>query len=262
MKISQALVFVVGLAVAGAIGAGVAAWQLSSPISEEGPVSTGFSGDDIASIEGIIKTYLLANPEVLRDGFRELEARAERQRIAEAASLVSDNAEQIYQEKDAIVIGNPDGDTTLVEFTDYNCPYCKRSVADVQKLIDNDKNLRVVIKEFPILGEGSVEASRVSLAVHKQGKFYEFHRKLFDVRGPKNGLKALQVAEEMGLDMEKLAEDIKSDAVKNAIANTLKLASVLGIRGTPAFVVGNEIVPGAVGYEALRGAISAARKTN
>ncbi|MHA1523961.1 MAG: DsbA family protein [Alphaproteobacteria bacterium] len=261
MKIPHALVFVLGLVAAGVLGSALTTWQLSAPRSSEAPMSSGFSGSDIASIEGIIKSYLLANPEVMRDGFRELEARSERQRIEESASLVVDNGEQIFREKDATIIGNPNGDITLVEFSDYNCPYCKRAVGDVERLIENDKNLRVVVKEFPILGEGSVEAAKVSLAVAKQGKYFEFHRKLFEVRGRKNSARALQLAQEMGLDMEKLDQDMKSDAVNDSITATLKLATILGIRGTPAFIVGSDIIPGAVGYEALRGAIAAARNT-
>ncbi|MFV2092198.1 MAG: DsbA family protein [Hyphomicrobiales bacterium] len=262
MKFTRILILALGLLATGVIGAGVTYWQLSQMEEDDFPAATGFSGNDIASIEGIVKSYLLANPEIVRDAFRELEARDERRRVAEAASLVADNAEKIFREAGAIVLGNPEGDITLVEFTDYNCPFCKRSVADVKKLIAGDANLRVVIKEFPILGDGSVEAARVSLAVAKQSRYYEFHQKLFDVRGQKNGAKALAIAEELGLDMDKLSADMKSAEVEKTIADTLDLASVLRIQGTPAFVVGNEIVPGAVGYAALADRIAAARKTN
>jgi protein-disulfide isomerase len=140
---------------------------------------------------------------------------------------------------------------TLVEFFDYNCGYCKRSMPDVKKLIESDPKLRVVFKEFPILGPGSVFATRASIAAMKQGKFRELHEALFEFPGRKDETSVLEIAKSVGIDADRMAKDMDDPEVSAIIDRNIKLAGELGIAGTPAFVIGTDLMPGAVGFEAL-----------
>jgi protein-disulfide isomerase len=161
------------------------------------------------------------------------------------------------------VAGDPSGDVTLVEFFDYNCGYCKRALADVRALMKNDPKLRVVLKDFPVLGPESVEASRVSLAVKNQfkgDKLFDFHVKLMETRGRINGERAIAVARELGVDTAKLQRDMESAEVKQAIQDNVVLGDKLGLSGTPAFVVGDEVISGAVGIEPLRKTVAGVRQ--
>jgi protein-disulfide isomerase len=162
------------------------------------------------------------------------------------------------------VLGNPQGNVTMVEFFDYNCGFCKRAMSDMLDLIKSDGNLKFVLKEFPVLGEGSVEAARVAVAARMQDtsgkKYVEFHQKLLGGRGGADKMHALAVAKEVGFDMPRLERDMGSDEVKKTIEENMKLAEALGVSGTPSYVVGEEVVVGAVGLDALREKINAERK--
>jgi protein-disulfide isomerase len=162
-----------------------------------------------------------------------------------------------------VVLGNPNGDVTFVEFFDYNCAYCKRAMADMLELIRTDPKLKVVLKEFPVLGKGSVEAAEVSTAVRMQDKtgkkYLEFHQKLMMSRGQVDRARALAVAKEVGIDMARLEKDLASEEVRASIEESLKLAEALGLNGTPSYVVGPNVVIGAVGVAALRERVNTAR---
>jgi protein-disulfide isomerase len=151
----------------------------------------------------------------------------------------------------------------MVEFFDYNCGYCKRAMADMLTLLKTDPNLKVVLKEFPVLGAGSVEAAKVAVAVRMQDtdgkKYLEFHQKLLGGRGQADKARALAVAKEVGLDMKRLEADLDSGEVKVSIDESLKLGEELGLNGTPSYVVGSDVVVGAVGLDALRDKVSMAR---
>jgi protein-disulfide isomerase len=202
----------------------------------------------------LVREALMAEPEIIREAMRELERR-------ELAALVDRHAEAIYKSPKDFAVGNPDGDITLVEFFDYNCGYCKRTLADVNRLLENDPNLRIVFKEFPILSEGSLEAARLSLAAGKQGKYIEFHRAVMNTTGGEmTGERALRIAEEIGLDTEQLQKDAKAGDIDQAIGEVFQLANALHINGTPGFVVGRDIISGAVGYDELVKRIERARK--
>jgi protein-disulfide isomerase len=161
------------------------------------------------------------------------------------------------------VLGNPKGDVTMVEFFDYNCGYCKRAMGDMLTLLKTDPHLKVVLKEFPVLGPGSVEAAKVAVAVRMQDKtgkkYLEFHTKLLGGRGEANGARALAVAKEVGLDMNQLQKDMASDEVKTTLNEDFKLAEALGLNGTPSYVVGQNVVVGAVGLDALKEKINTSR---
>jgi len=152
----------------------------------------------------------------------------------------------------------------MVEFFDYNCAFCKRALSDMLDLLKTDPDLKFVLKEFPVLGEGSVEAARVAVAARMQDssgkKYIEFHQKLLGGRGPADKTHALAVAKEVGFDMARLEKDMASDEVKNTIDEDMKLADALGVSGTPSYVIGDEVVVGAVGLDELREKIKAERK--
>jgi protein-disulfide isomerase len=214
-------------------------------------------------IEKIIREYLLAHPEVLQEAFIELE---KRQVVAEAAkhrAAIQSNAQALFNSSRQVVLGNPQGDVTMVEFFDYNCGFCKRALADMLELLKTDTKLKVVLKEFPVLGEASIDAARVSIAVRMQDKtgkkYLDFHQKLFERRGQIDRAQALAAAKEAGLDMSRLEKDMVSDEIKATLEESFKLADALGMSGTPTYVVGSEILVGAVGLAALKEKINAAR---
>ena len=222
------------------------------------------SADQRGEIETIIRNYLVQHPEVLQDAMAELEKRQQAAEAEKHRTAVKENTEALFSSPHQVVLGNPQGNVTMVEFFDYNCGYCKRALTDMLGLLKSDANLKFVLKEFPVLGEGSVEAARVAVAVRMQDstgkKYVEFHQKLLGGRGPADKMRALAVAKEVGLDMTRIEKDMGSDEVKRTIDENMKLADALGVSGTPSYVVGHEVVMGAVGLDALKEKIEAERK--
>ena len=223
-----------------------------------------FSDAQRGEIERIIKDYLLTHPEVMQDVMAELEKRQQAAETEKHRTAIVENKATLFSSPHQVVLGNPQGSVTMVEFFDYNCGYCKRAMSDMLDLIKNDGNLKFVLKEFPVLGEGSVDAARVAVAARMQDstgkKYIEFHQKLLGGRGGADKTRALAVAKEVGFDMPRLERDMGSDEVKKTIDENMKLAEALGVNGTPSYVVGQEVVVGAVGLDALREKISAERK--
>jgi protein-disulfide isomerase len=215
-----------------------------------------FSAAQRQEIEGIVKDYLLAHPELLLDIMAELEKRQQTADTEKHRVAMAQNNATIFNSPHQVVLGNPHGDVTMVEFFDYNCGYCKRALPDMLTLIKTNPNLRFVLKEFPVLGPGSVGAARVAIAARMQDatgrKYLEFHQKLLGGRGPADKERALAVAKEVGFDMGRIQKDMMSDEVKKTIDEDMKLADALGVNGTPSYVVGNVVIVGAVGLEALR----------
>jgi protein-disulfide isomerase len=203
------------------------------------------NADQRQQIEAIIKDYLTNNPEILLEMQNALEAKMDKLQAERTASVIKSNAPEIFRPTFSPVVGNAKGDVPIIEFFDYNCGYCKRAFADVAKLIDKEKQVRFILKELPILSKGSEEASRVALAVKMQGKYWEFHRAMLESSGQANEASALRTAEKVGVDMAKLKKDMASAEVKKEIEDTRALAAKLGIQGTPHFMVGDRIIPGA-----------------
>jgi len=193
----------------------------------------------------IIKDYLVKNPEVMFEVQSALEEKTQKEQEARLKAFMAENAKSIFRGPNSSVAGNPDGDITVVEFFDFNCGYCKHGLAEVQKLIDSDKNVRVVFKELPILSKGSEEAARAALAAKRQGKYWEFHQAMLGSKGQANEASALKVAEGLGLDINKLKADMASDDVKKELQDDLTLAKTMGVNGTPHFLVGDKSIPGA-----------------
>ncbi len=196
-------------------------------------------------IEAIIKDYLLKNPEVLMEAQNALEAKMDKLQTERTAAAIKQNATEIFRPAASPVVGNAKGDVTVIEFFDYNCPYCKKAFAEVAQLVDKDKQIKLILKEFPILSKGSEEASKVALAAKLQGKYWEMHRALNEAQGQSNEAAALRIAEKLGLDMTRLRKDMASPEVKKEIDETRALAMKLGIQGTPHFLVGDRVIPGA-----------------
>jgi protein-disulfide isomerase len=215
----------------------------------------------VAAIREIIRDHLIANPEIVRDAIDELQRKEQEAEVAAQVATISADKDRLFSSSRQVVLGNPDGDVTLVEFFDYNCGYCKRAHADMKRLIEEDKNLRFVLKEFPVLGDGSVEAAHVGAAVNviAPDKYFAFHDALIAERGQINGERALAVAGGLGLDVAKLREAMTTDEVKNTIAEVYDLANKLSLTGTPSYVTPREVVVGAVGYDALKASIEEVR---
>jgi protein-disulfide isomerase len=203
------------------------------------------NADQRKQIEAIIKDYLTSNPEILLEMQNALEAKMDKLQAERTAAVIKGNAPEIFRPAFSPVVGNAKGDVPVVEFFDYNCGYCKRAFGDVAKLIDKEKQVRFILKELPILSKGSEEASRVALAVKMQGKYWEFHRAMLESSGQANEASALRTAEKVGVDMARLKKDMASPEIKKEIEETRTLAAKLGIQGTPHFMVGDRIIPGA-----------------
>ena len=226
--------------------------QSALAAADRASAAAGMSATDRKATEAVVRAYILENPEILTEAAQILEERA----LARRLDAAGDDLTTAFA---GAVDGNAQGDVTLVEFTDYNCGFCRSSVADVQKLIGADKNLRVIFREVPILSASSREASKWALAAAKQGKHKAFHDAMF--AGDKPGDASIRAAaQKAGLDMAKAEEDANSDSVAAEIEANLAMMQKLGVGGTPTFIIGDQILEGALGYDALKQAVENARK--
>lgn len=211
-------------------------------------------------IEQIVHDYLMANPEVM---IRSIDAFYKRQEDAakvEENRLMS-NLLPMFKNSDEYPIGgNPNGSVTMVEFFDYQCGYCKRVLPQVSELMDADEDLRVVFVELPILGPVSLIASQAALAAREQDKYMEFHLELMGARGGMNEDRIYSIADSVGLDVDKLKENMKSEAVKTQINRNRQLSQMLNISGTPAFIIGDEVVRGAIDKDQMKALIESDRE--
>ena len=236
---------------------------LSLPTAAPAPAQS-FTPDQRGEIERILREYLLTHPELLQEVLGEMEKRqaaadTEKHRVA-----VKENAVTIFSSARHVTLGNPQGDVTVVEFFDYNCGYCKKAMSDMTDLIKTDPKLKFVLKEFPVLGEGSTQAAQVAVAVRMQDKtggkkYLEFHQKLLGGRGAADKARALAVAKEVGLNMAQLEKDMAGAEVKATLEESFKLAEALGLNGTPSYIVGPDVVIGAVGLPMLQEKVNNAR---
>ena len=245
------------------LAAGLLALVLALPATAPA-CAQSFSGDQRGEIEHIIRDYLLSHPELLQEVMGELEKRQATAEAEKHRAAVAEHSASIFTSPRQVTLGNAQGDVTVVEFFDYNCGYCKRAMADMLDLMKNDAKLKFVLKEFPVLGEGSVQAAQVAAAVRMQDKsggkkYLEFHQKLLGGRGPADKTRALAAAKEAGFDVARIEKDMGSDEVRASIEESMKLAEALGVNGTPSYVVGSELVVGAVGLDALKQRVNVAR---
>ena len=216
------------------------------------PAQADLKDSDKAALEAIIKDYIIAHPEVLRDALMDLAKREDQARQALAMQILFDDAGDP-------VMGNPDGGLVIYEFSDYNCGYCKRVFEPIQQILQADGDIRLVVKEFPILSQSSLVAAQAGIAAEKQGKFADFHINMMTYRGKVTTQSIIEAATQAGINIDQLKTDMESPDVAGIIARTRQAAEALQLTGTPALVIGDTVVRGAVDLDEFRRLIAAER---
>ena len=245
----------VSILLAAAIAAAIATTTTSA--AEPNKAAPGL---DKERIEKLIESYILRHPEVILKSVRDHQAREKAAQAAQAKANLKARHKELTRSPGSPVGGNPAGDVTVVEFFDYNCSYCRRAFPALVEIEKTDPKVRIVFKEFPILGPGSFFAARAALAAKAQGKYVEFHKALMSGQAETGEAGLMSLATSLGMDTKKLRQDMDAPAVREELEKNRKLARALGITGTPAFVIGDEFVPGAVNAQELRELIQRARK--
>jgi protein-disulfide isomerase len=212
------------------------------------------------AVESIIHDYLLQHPDVLIEALRAAEEKAKSEAGDKAKQALAARRNEIFDDPETPVGGNPNGDVTLVEFFDYRCPYCKQVQPRLQELLAADRELRIAYKEFPILGAASVAAARAALAAQRQGKYEAFHDAMMAAKGEMTEDTVYRVAGSVALDVDRLKRDMAAPQIEAVLKAIQALADALDIRGTPGFVVGDQIVPGAIELSSLKELVAEARK--
>jgi protein-disulfide isomerase len=231
----------------GAVLASAGLWLSAETQAQDQPVTLPRD-----QVERIVREYLMREPEVIYEAIQELQKRREMAEADRQKQVISARQDQIFKSELDPVVGDPNGDVTLVEFFDYHCGYCRSMVAGLRDLVETDKKLRFVFKEFPVLGPDSVLAARAALAARQQApeKYYDFHLAL--MASQDLSLETIkQVASDAGLDVDQLQADMESEPVKQAIDANQALAQDLGINGTPSFIIGDKLIPGAIDIKQL-----------
>lgn len=236
---------------------------LCAAFAPTAPAIAQMNASQRTEIEGVIKDYLMKHPEVLREALIELERRSKNEEAEKRTQALKDLGPRIFNSKHQVVLGNPKGKIQIAEFFDYNCGYCRRAMTDMMNLMKKNPDLRVVLKEFPVLGPKSVEAALVASALHNQmqgDKYWAFHQRLMLAKGQIGKEQAMAAAKASGADMAKLQKDIDHADTKAGIGEVMQIADSLNLTGTPSYIVGDEIVVGAVGAEQLQTRIDNLRK--
>jgi protein-disulfide isomerase len=212
------------------------------------------------AIEEVVRDYLLRNPGVLREAFDALERQERENQAAAQIETIRRNADRLFRTGQHAVLGNPNGDVTIVEFFDYNCGFCRRAHEDMRELLRTDTRVRWVLKEFPVLGPASVEAAQVSAQLIRNPRFQEFHHRLLSDRGQVGRDRAMAVARELSLDVRAIEAGLATETPRRVIQEAYGLATDLNIGGTPTYVIGEEVIVGAVGIEQLRERVANMRR--
>ena len=228
--------------------------KIASSISRPTPVAAAI---DAKTINPLIEAYLMSDPKILQRMSVALDTTLQAEERSAATTAIASMREAIFNDPKQVVLGNPEGDVTLVEFFDYNCGYCRAALPDMAALLAEDPNLRVVLKEFPILSNESIDAARVAVLVGDADvDYWSFHEALFTSRGQVDKQVALAAAAELGLSAVSLELDMGTEAVSQSIQSSYEIAKELNITGTPTYIIGNEIIPGAIGIDELRSRIA------
>ncbi|NJN45360.1 MAG: DsbA family protein [Candidatus Competibacteraceae bacterium] len=207
-----------------------------------------------------IREYLLENPQIILESVQRFQVEQQRSQVQQAQQALLSRQDEIFNNPDDPIGGNPDGDVTVVEFMDYNCPYCRKAFNQLTQLAKDDPNVKLLFKEMPVLGAGSDFAARAALASIKQNLYMEFHNALMSMNGRLNESVILSIAGQSGLNVDQLKQDMADPQIQASIDRNMQLAEALGIRGTPAFVIGDEVVRGAVDLNKLKQSVTKARK--
>jgi protein-disulfide isomerase len=218
------------------------------------------SPKQMEAVRKIVRDYILENPEIIGDAIEALQEKTRRAIEAENAKMITEKRKDIENDPSSPVGGNPKGDVTIVEFFDYNCGYCRQIHGPLMDLLKTDGKIRMVYKELPVLGKASVLAARIALAAHMQGKYVEFNDALMRSRGQATEDSLFALAKGLKLDIDKLKKDINSPEIEKALEANEELARLLGVKGTPGFVIGEQIVRGAPDPEGLKLLVVEARK--
>ena len=213
-----------------------------------------------SAVDQAIHDYLMNHPEIVLDALKAAQKKSEQEAAANTRRLIGQMHQELVGNPDDLVQGNPKATATIVEFFDYRCPYCKEIEPTLDALLHDDPKLRIVYKEFPVLGEPSVFAAHVALAARRQGKYAEFHRAMMAAKGTIDDDVVLKVAASVGLDIDKVKADMGTADIKRIIQTNYDAATALNIQGTPALIIGDTLIPGAVDIDQLRDNIAAARK--
>lgn len=232
--------------------------SVMSPLHANEPSTTTANAESQEQFGAKVREYLLANPEVIAETLRILVQRQQSfQDNARKAALEANRA-FLFDDPDAPIGGNPQGDVTIVEFFDYQCPHCNRAFSTIKSLLNGDPKIKIVYRELPVLGAASIIASRLALAAHRQGRYLDVHKALF-TEPVTDDAAAISLGAKLGLDGDKLKRDMSSPEVLSIIVRLQEVAQHLGISGTPAFVIGDRILPGAVDLETLRRLVAEVR---
>lgn len=232
-----------------------------SGVAVEAPGSSERDGGSlpVEAIERIVHDYLIRNPQVIREAMQALQAQERAQQDVQDKAVIAQNAAALFNDPDSVVGGNANGAITIVEFFDYRCGYCRRVSPVVAEMLARNQDVRIVYKEFPILGEGSVVGARAALAARAQGRYHDLHGALMRAEGPLNESRVLSIASAAGLDAQRLSADMNDPAVTATIERNHELARALGISGTPAFIIGDRIVRGAPSPQQLNAMVAELR---
>lgn len=240
-------------------GGALLAVGTTKPSNVAVPTATADAGDK-AAFGKRVRDYLIGNPEVLVEAMQEFERKQDSQRDAVALKAIRQHKAELLSDPDSPFSGNANGDVIVVDFNDYQCPYCKRAHQAVKQVVAADGKVKVVYKDLPILGEPSRIAAFAALAAAKQGKHSALHDALMEFSGKLDRARILEIAASVGLDVALLEKDMEDPKFKQLIDRNMALAGALGVRGTPAFVIGDQFVPGAVDAAALKQLIADARR--
>ena len=237
-----------GLGIAALLLLALLLWQMFSPLDPASRLRKG----ERAAIEAVVHDYILEHPEIIPEAINRLQTRA-------ISQLLDANRPEIETPYAGAWAGAKDGDVVLVEFFDYNCPYCKIMQPELQKLLAQDKNLKIVYRDYPVLGETSVDAAMASLSAARQGRYAAFQKHLLAIKGQVTQEAIVEAVRAAGMNELQTAQDMRSADLRNELQKNRELGSALGMTGTPSYVVGNQILSGAKSHKELAKAIAEAR---
>jgi len=215
--------------------------------------------NNVEAIEKIVRNYLMKNPAVIREAMQALQAQELKEKQERAANQMKELRNEILSDPGSPVGGNAKGDVSIVVFFDYNCGYCKQTVPKLQSISEKDPLVRIVFKEFPVLGPQSMFAAKAALAASRQGKYIEFHNALMTAESTDED-SVKNISKTLGIDYSKLLKDMADPQIDEQITRTQRLAGSLDINGTPAYIIGDRIIPGAIDAESLTNILAAERQ--
>ncbi len=237
-------------------------WKLAAVMALILPLAAQADGLSEDRVKELVLEAIRENPEIVLEAVQIIEQREQQRQAAAAATVLSENRDLLENDPNAPVLGNPEGDVTVIEFFDYNCPYCRNVKPHIEALLEADPNVRLVYREWPILGDGSVFAAQAALASREQGKYEEFHWALMGMNGRAEETSVIQLAQQIGLDISQLRRDMNSPEIESHIAKSMELSRALGFNGTPSFVIGDTLVPGVIEADQMIRLAEEARTVN